>query len=53
MGIHFLILGTTGDLLSGGTTLGKQVYMVNLFKRPADPVPGLAQWFPTRGIPPL
>jgi Tol biopolymer transport system component len=53
MGIHFLILSTTGDLLNGGTTPGKQVYMVNLFKRPADPVPGLAHWFPSRGIAPL
>jgi len=53
MGIHFLILSTTGNLLGGGTTPGKQVYMVNLFKRPADLVPGVAYWFPTRGIPPL
>ena len=53
MGIHFLILSTTGNLLGGGTTPGKQVYMVNLFKRPADLVPGVAHWFPTRGIPPL
>ncbi len=53
MGIHFLILSTTGNLLAGGTTPGKQVYMVNLFKRPADPVPGVAHWFPVRGIPPL
>jgi Tol biopolymer transport system component len=53
MGIHFLILSTTGDLLHGGTTPGKQVYMVNLFKHPADPVPGLAHWFPVRGISPL
>ena len=54
MGIHFLILSTTGNLLNGGTTPGKQVYMVNLFKRPADLVAGgPAHWFPTRGIPPL
>ena len=53
MGIHFLILSTTGDLLHGGTTPGRQVYMVNLFKHPADPVPGLAHWFPFRGISPL
>ncbi len=54
MGIHFLILSTTGNLLNGGTTPGKQVYMVNLFKRPADLVPGpVAHWFPTRGIPPI
>ena len=65
MGIHFLILSTTGNLLggspspcppSGGSpSPGKQVYMVNLFKCPADPdlVHGVAHWFPTRGIPPL
>jgi Tol biopolymer transport system component len=53
MGIHFLILSTTANLLDGGVTPGKQVYMVNLFKRPAQPVPGVATWFPTRGIPPL
>jgi hypothetical protein len=53
MGIHFLILSTTANLLDGGVTPGRQVYMVNLFKRPAQPVPGQATWFPTRGIPPL
>ena len=53
MGIHFLILSTTANLLDGGETPGRQVYMVNLFKRPAEPVPGQATWFPTRGIPPL
>jgi hypothetical protein len=53
MGIHFLILSTTANLLQGGVTPGRQVYMVNLFKRPAQPVPGVASWFPTRGIPPL
>ena len=53
MGIHFLILSTTANLLDGGVTPGRQVYMVNLFKRPAEPVPGQAVWFPTRGIPPL
>jgi WD40-like Beta Propeller Repeat len=53
MGIHFLILSTTANLLAGGVTPGRQVYMVNLFKRPAQPAPGQATWFPTRGIPPL
>ena len=53
MGIHFLILSTTADLLDGGVTPERQVYMVNLFKRPAELVPGLATWFPTRGIPAL
>jgi len=37
----------------GAVTPGSQVYLVNLFKRPAQPVPGQAAWFPTRGIPPL
>lgn len=53
LGIHFLVLGTTADLLGGGVTPGQRVYMINLFKRPAQPVAGLATWFPTRGIPPL
>src|SRR5262249_33410217 len=53
MGIPFLILSTTANLLDGGVTPGRQVYMVNLFKRPAEPVLGQATWFPTRGIPPL
>ncbi len=53
LGIHFLLLSTTADLVSGGTTAGKQVYMINLFKRPAQAVPGAAVWFPFRGIPAL
>jgi hypothetical protein len=53
MGIHFLVLSTTSNLLGGGVTPGKLVYMINLFKRPALPVSGLATWFPFRGITPL
>jgi dipeptidyl aminopeptidase/acylaminoacyl peptidase len=54
LGIHFLTLSTTGNLLQGGVTAGKQVYMVNLYKRPADPVATPpAVWFPFRGIGPL
>ncbi|MGH7893732.1 MAG: TolB family protein, partial [Candidatus Binatia bacterium] len=53
LGIHFLVLSTTSNLLDGGVTPGSQIYLVNLFKRPAQPVPGQAAWFPTRGIPPL
>lgn len=53
MGIHFLILSTTGNPLGGPVTTGKRVYMVNLYKRPAQPVAGLATWFPNRGIPAL
>ena len=53
MGIHFLVLSTTGNPLGGAVTTGKRVYMVNLYKRPAQPVAGLATWFPSRGIPAL
>lgn len=53
MGIHFLVLSTTGNPLGGPVTSGKRVYILNLFKRPAQPVAGLATWFPTRGIPAL
>ena len=52
-GYHVLILSTTGKLLGGSVTTGKRVYMVNLYKRPAQPVAGLATWFPSRGIPAL
>src|SRR5262249_48435049 len=52
LGIHFLLLSTTADLVAGsGATPGSQVYLVNLFKRPAVEVAGTATWFPTRGIP--
>lgn len=54
LGVHFLLLSTTADLMTGsGTTPGRQVYLVNLFKRPAVPVAGTVTWFPTQGIPPL
>jgi len=53
LGVHFVVLSTTADLVNGGTTAGKRVYLVNLFKRPAQPVEGTAVWFPERGIPPL
>lgn len=53
LGVHFLVLSTTANLLGAGTTPGSQVYMINLFKRPAEPVPGVATWFPSRGVPPL
>lgn len=54
LGIHFLVLSTTADLLAGsGTTAGSQVYLVNLFKRPGVPVPGDIKWFPSQGLPPL
>jgi hypothetical protein len=54
LGIHFLVLSTTADLIAGsGTTPGYQVYLVNLFKSPAVPVPGTIKWFPRQGLPPL
>ena len=54
LGIHFLVVSTTADLLAGsGTTPGNQVYLVNLFKRPAVPVAGDIKWFPSQGLPPL
>ena len=55
LGIHFLVLSTTADLLDpdGGTTPGSQVYLVNLFKFQARPVPGETEWFPSQGLPPL
>jgi hypothetical protein len=53
LGIHFLVMSTTADLTGNGPTPGNQVYLVNLFKRPAVPVAGVASWFPMRGIPPL
>ena len=48
---QFLLLSTTANLIDGGLTTGHQVYLVNLFKRPATPVPGTAVWFPEQGIP--
>jgi hypothetical protein len=54
LGVHFLVLSTTSDLLAGsGTTAGSQVYLLNLYKRPGVPVPGQLKWFPSQGLPPL
>lgn len=53
LGNHFVVLSTTADLLAGGTTGGHRVYLVNLFKRPAEPVPGSVTWFPFQGVSPL
>jgi hypothetical protein len=55
LGKHFIVLATDSDLLAGsGTTIGHHVYMVNLYKRPAMPIPATpAVWFPFRGIKPL
>lgn len=53
LGSHFVLLSTTANLLSGGTTAGYQVYMVNLYARPAESIPGTATWFPFEGIRPF
>ena len=54
LGVHFVLLSTVADLIAGsGTTAGNQVYLVNLYKRPAVPVPGTIKWFPSQGLPPL
>jgi len=54
LGIHFVTISTTGDLLGSGTTPNKQVYMINLYKRPPESVAtGPAVWFPFQGIGPL
>ena len=52
MGVHFIMVSSVGDP-SGGTTPYDQVYLVNLFKRPAQPdlTHATAVWFPARGIP--
>jgi hypothetical protein len=53
-GTYFLGISTTANLLGSGTTSGHQIYLVNLYKRPAEVVAGSpALWFPTRGIKPL
>lgn len=53
LGSHFVLLSTTANLFSGGTTTGHQIYMVNLFNRPAEAMEGTAVWFPFQGIRPL
>jgi hypothetical protein len=49
-GTYFLVVSTTANLLSSGTTSGHEVYQLNLYKTSATAVPGLAVWFPSRGI---
>jgi Tol biopolymer transport system component len=54
LGIHFVALSTTANLIDGGTTSGKRVYLVNFYKRPPQTVATVpAVWFPFRGINPL
>lgn len=51
---QFILLSTTAPIVPGSQpSATHQVYLVNLFKRPAEPVDGLAVWFPTRGLSPL
>jgi len=38
LGGHFMVVSTTANMLGNGTTLGHQVYMLNLFKLTATPV---------------
>jgi hypothetical protein len=54
-GVHFVVMSTRANLLDGGgPTPGNQVYLVNLYKRPPQPVsaPSVV-WFPYQGLPPL
>jgi hypothetical protein len=52
LGVHFVMLSTTADLLSGGTTAGHRIYLLRLFENPAAvvQVAGAATWFPFQGI---
>lgn len=44
---HFLVVATDVNILAGsGTTTGERAYMVNLYKRPPEFVPGAIVWFP-------
>jgi hypothetical protein len=55
LGVHFVVVSTRADLVAGsGATPGNQVYLVNLYKRPALPAPGSpVTWFPFQGLSPL
>lgn len=47
-----MAVSTTADLLGSGVTPGKQVYLINLYKRPPQAVAtARAVWFPFRGLP--
>jgi hypothetical protein len=43
--VHFVVVSTTANLLGSGTTSGHQIYQLNLFKIPAEEVPGGTNWF--------
>ena len=49
---YFLTVSTTADHLGAGTTTGHEIYLLNLYKRPAELVSGSAVWFPARGLAP-
>lgn len=52
LGVHFVAVSTSANLLGSGSTPGKQVYLVNTYKRPPVAVPtSPAVWFPFRGLP--
>jgi len=51
-GFQFLMVSTTANLLTSGSSAGRQIYLLNQFKAPPDLVTGKAVWFPTRSIPP-
>jgi hypothetical protein len=51
LGYWFLQAATTGNLLTNtGLHPNHQLYVINLYKRPALPVAGTATWFPVRGL---
>jgi len=45
-GNQFVLIGTTVDVLNGGTTPGHRLYQLNLFKLASDPIAvgGIQQW---------
>jgi hypothetical protein len=54
MGVHFVMLSTTANLLGGGAPFaGHHIFLRNLFAAAAEPAAGSATWFPFQGIPSL
>jgi len=52
-GTYFMMVSTTADLFTSGTTNGHRLYLLNLYKRPATLASGNVVWFPARGLRPL
>ena len=50
LGTFFLMVSTTSNLLGTGVTPGHQLYLWNLYKRPALSIPSAVNWFPRRGL---